>query len=203
VERTAPHGRRDIGVLGREVFDFMVPLIGGDVCPTIEASPGRLGLATAIPDFPQPVDSSCRGPRRPRHHGDQRCRAGRRHRREAIRSRWCARSDRSELSVGPVAHDILGVVGMAVGTLRMRTRRPADAIGGTEVEADLLVATGKQTRHRRAEPLHPQIPNSPRGVAQPQPAGRQYASSTHEERGTSWKCSMRVETHPRPSRRSK
>src|SRR5437870_2870809 len=43
---------------------------------------------------------------------------------------------------------------VTVGTSRMRTRRRAIAVGGTEIEAHGLGATGEQARHRGSKPLH-------------------------------------------------
>ena len=73
------------------------------------------------------------------------------------------------LSISPVSHVVLGVMGMAVGTLGVRSGRPAIAIRGCEIEAYLLVAAGEQARHRRREPLDHQIP-SPEIAQQSPPA---------------------------------
>ena len=56
-------------------------------------------------------------------------------------------------SLGPVAHEVLGVVGVAVGTPRVRSRCRAGAVGRTEVEAHRLLALREQTRHRGTETL--------------------------------------------------
>ena len=95
-----------------------------------------------------------------------------------------SRSGGTALSISAVPNRVLGIVRMAVGTAGVSTRGRPIAVCGCKIEADRLIAAGKQTRHRRREPLDHHIPSPETAQQNPRPPRGQYASTRPEERGS-------------------